>query len=116
MAMSDREDIQRVEHRNGVDRHVHLSLNEDGDLVWAGHDLGPGAGAHIGGSSEYEFWRTVPAEHLPALLAALGGEPDGDVAALVGERFTSDVQLDEFAKEHGIPTGFHSWSSGFGDD
>ena len=99
-----------------IRRSADVTIKENGDLVWAGHDLGPGAGAHIGGSSEYEYWRRVPAAHLTALLTALGGGPDDDVADLVKRRFASDVQLAEFAAEHGITTTFSSWSSSFGDD
>ena len=91
--------------------HRQVEIDEKGDLVWSGHDLGSDVGDFFAGASEYEFWRWVKKDDLPALLAALGGEPDDDVAALVAQRFKSDVELEEFATQHGIPTGFHNWFS-----
>lgn len=92
-----------------MSRSVHVSLDEDGDLVWSGHDLGPEVGALQAGASEYEFWRYVRAKHVPALLAALGGAAGDDVARLVSKRFRSDVELAAFAEAHDIPTEFSSW-------
>jgi hypothetical protein len=94
-------------------RHAQVQIR-NGDLVWYGHDLGGGAGP-LGGS-DYEFWRTVRKAHLSALRAALGGKQGADVPGMVSGRFRSDVELAEFAAAHGIPTEFHSWSSGYGDD
>ena len=99
-----------------TERRVDVSLNEDGDLVWAGQDLGPGVGILIKGATEYEFWRTVPAAHIPALVAALGGQPGDDATRLVRERFDSDVALKEFADAHGIPTRFSNWISSNWDE
>ena len=90
-------------------RSVDVTMNAEGDLVWSGHDLGPGVGALRAGATEYEFWRYVRARHLPALRAALGGPQNGDLTRLVRERFRSDVELDAFAKAHDIPTEFSSW-------
>ena len=67
-------------------------------------------------AAEYEFWRTVRAAHLPALVAALNGQPGDDVARLFPEKFDSDVALKDFAEERGIPTEFSSWSSTNWDD
>lgn len=86
-----------------------VHLNENGDLVWTGHDLGPGVGVLQAGATEYEFWRTVPAAHVPALLAALGDQPGDHAVKLVRGRFRDDVELAEFAAGHDIPTTFHSW-------
>ena len=99
-----------------MSRSVSVTLNKDGDLVWSGHDLGPEVGALRAGATEYEFWRYVRAEHLPALLVALGGAAGDDVTRLVGKRFRSDVELAEFAKAHDIPTEFSSWVGTNWDD
>lgn len=87
-----------------------VSINANGDLVWSGYDSGPHLSKMMGGS-EYEWWRYVRAEHVPALRAALGGGPADDVAKLVRERFKSDLDLAAFAKEHGIPTEFRNWTT-----
>lgn len=92
-----------------MSRSVDVTLNEDGDLVWSGHDLGPEVAALRAGASEYEFWRYIRAKHLPALRIALGGAAGDDVARLVRKRFRSDVELAAFAEAHDIPTEFSSW-------
>jgi len=91
--------------------HREVHVDAEGDLVWAGHNMGPQVAAVFGGS-EYEFWRTIRAVHLAALTRALGGQPGADVAQLVRQRFESDVDLNQFAEAHGIPTEFSSYSSG----
>lgn len=92
-----------------MSRSVSVTINEDGDLVSSGHDLGAEVGALRAGASEYELWRDVRAEHVPALLAALGGAAGDEVTRLVGKRFRSDVELAELANAHDIPTEFSSW-------
>ena len=91
-------------------------IDDHGDLVWHCHDLGPGVGSLMSGANEYEFWRYVRAADVPALLAALGGAPTDDVTRLVEERFASDVDLDAFAKVHGIQASFQSWITTNWDD
>lgn len=94
---------------NETTRFREVLIDEHGDLVWHGHDLGPAVGSLMRGSTEYEFWRYVSADDVPMLLDALGGETGDDAARLASERFESDVELDAFAKAHGITTHFHSW-------
>jgi hypothetical protein len=97
-----------------MSRSITVRLGPRGNLVWHGHDLGSSPFGSVG--SEYEWWRKIPAKHMPALLAALGGEPGDDVARMVRKRFRSDVTLAKFAKAHGIPSTFDSWvSTDWGD-
>jgi hypothetical protein len=84
-------------------------IDDHGDLVWHGHDLGPAVGSLMSGATEYEFWRYVRAADVPALRAALGAGSSDDVARLVEQRFASDVDLDAFAKSNEIETTFQSW-------
>jgi len=97
-------------------RSVTVSVDREGDLVWSGHDLGPGVAGLQPGADEYEFWRTIRAAHIPALVTALGGRPGESVARLVRARFNSDVALADFAEAHGIPTEFNSWIPTSWDD
>ena len=89
-------------------RYQQVTFNEDGDLVWSGHDLGPAVSSMVSGANEYEYWRTVRAPFVPALAAALGVAPK-DLPAVVRSRFASDVELDAFAEAHGILTEFDNW-------
>ena len=92
-------------------RSVIVMLTHAGDLVWSGQDLRPDVARLPPGATEYEWSRTVPAAHVPALLAALGGTPHDNVVALVAASFDTDVELEEFATKAGIPTEFDSWVS-----
>jgi hypothetical protein len=57
-----------------------LSVERDGDdIVIRGHDLGPVVTRAFGpGTSEYEWAWRIPAASLPALRAALDGQPGED--------------------------------------
>jgi hypothetical protein len=93
-------------------RYRHVAFDERGDLVWSGQDLGP----NMLGSSEYEFWRTVPKAKLPKLAAALEVPTLAALPEAVGRRFASDVELADFAEAHGIETSFFNWYSPDMDD
>jgi hypothetical protein len=59
-------------------------LTADGSLHIDGQDLGSGVEALWGaGNTEYEWWWTVRPDHMPAAVAALGGNPGDDVLALL---------------------------------
>jgi hypothetical protein len=68
-----------------ADGRRNLSVEREGDaLVIRGHDLGPVVTRAWGaGHSEYEWAWRIPAASLPALLAALDGNPDDDPVDLV---------------------------------
>jgi hypothetical protein len=62
-----------------------LSVEREGnDVVIRGHDLGPVVTRAFGpGTSEYEWAWRIPAASLPALRAALDGQPGDDPVELV---------------------------------
>ena len=62
-----------------------LSVEREGDdIVIRGQDLGPVVTRAFGpGTSEYEWTWRIPAASLPALLAALDGQPGDDPLELV---------------------------------
>ena len=62
-----------------------LSVEREGDdVVIRGHDLGPVVTRAFGpGTSEYEWAWRIPAASLPALRAALDGQPGDDPLELV---------------------------------
>lgn len=102
-------------------RVVHLRSSRDGadvrsltaelrgaDLMISGQDLGPTV-HRLMGSVEYEWATTVAAEHLPALVAALGGTPGEDVLDAVA-RFSGEsaAEVEARIREHAVPHEF--WS------
>jgi hypothetical protein len=100
---------------DGTRRLQDISITESGDLVWACQDLGPGPGVLMAGSREYEFSRTIRAEHLPRLAAAVGVNVL-ELPAWLDREFKSDLELDALATASDIPTEFWSWNSTNWDD
>jgi len=83
---------------------VKVRLADNGDLVFAGHDLKPPFG------DEYEYWITVPAKDIPTIIAALDGQPGDDVLVLVAREAASIIRHGEKAwvTSLGIAPRFHA--------
>ena len=82
-------------HDAGGDYH-HLTaiLKVSGDLVLEGQDLGAGVKS-VFGDSDFEYWRTVKAEHVPQVLLHL-----------LKDRFQTDFEFKRWLEEKGIPSEF----------
>lgn len=97
--------LREIQDQDGTRR---LSAGLEGDgLVIRGWDYGDGVERFFG-YREYEWVWTVRAQHLPALLSALGAEDD--VISALEQRFSGDRsgEIGSFLEEHGIP--YESWS------
>src|SRR3954447_2877519 len=57
-------------------------LDESGDLVLSGQDLGP-VTAMVSSDGEYEYWYVVAAADIPALLTRLGSPADAHVLSVL---------------------------------
>ena len=64
------EPIKLVSQGGSTSIHIDMRLNENGDLLFSGQDIGD-APEEIFGSSDYEYWLTVPAAEKDRLLLAL---------------------------------------------
>lgn len=65
-----------------------VTLDDEGDLVIEGHDLGPGVERLMGaGLREYEFVRTVRAADVPPVVQALGLAEAVDVLDALVDRY-----------------------------
>lgn len=85
-------DERRVVLRNTEDsggRRLLEAFMRDGDLVVSGNDTGP-AVEEFWGKDDYEWETTVRAEHIPALMVALGGVEGSDPMALIEAKCTMD--------------------------
>ena len=72
-------------------RYLDAHLNDAGDLVIDGQDLGPAVERAFGeGLTEYEWRHTIRAANVPLLVAALGGAPGEDVLVLLARTCTDD--------------------------
>ena len=73
----------------GSSYYLDATLETDGSLTLAGQNLGP----TVSYDGEYEYWYTVQAEHVPALVVALGGEPGDDIIAVLERHWSGDAAV-----------------------
>jgi hypothetical protein len=90
----------RHEVAGGTRVHLDALINEQGDLVLEGQDIGAAPG-QIFGASEYEYWLTVAADHKDRLLLEL-------VAAVFRTTSMTTSDFQEWLKVRGIPGSFFS--------
>jgi len=102
----------RSEHRDdGSWLNLDASLDEDGSLRISGQDLGP-VTKTISSDGEYEYFYTVAAEDVPALVLALGGQPGTDIIDLLAQRYCGDAsyQLEREIDSSGVEYRFSNYS------
>ena len=91
ITMKSRIVVLREERSREGSRHLAASVTKAGDLNIKGHDLGPGVEKAFGeGLTEYEWTITVRKDHVPNLIAALGGNKRDNVLTLLAARFAED--------------------------
>ena len=67
---------------DGESRHVTAELNEDGNLVISGQDIGPSV-ERIFGSDEYEYSHTIPALFIAQFFELLGAKQVTDILGAI---------------------------------
>lgn len=83
------------ENTIGDERHrLDAVLGAAGDLVLEGQDLGRSV-EEIFGDSDFEYWRTVAAAHVPRVLLQL-----------IKDRFHSESEFHAWLETNGIPSEF----------
>ena len=95
--------IKLYERKHEKDKfYLDLKINENGDLVFEGYDIGEFVKQHWG-DSDYEYWLTIKMEHFPTVILHLIKECfDRNI-------FTNDSEFKEWLKKKEIPSEFHSW-------
>lgn len=99
------------EHRqDGSSLHLSAVLKPDGKLLIEGHDMGP-VTAPISPDGEYEYFYAIRAMDVPTLVVALGGTPDGDILALLEERWVGENSygLEKAIRECGVAFTFFAY-------
>ncbi len=89
--------LKEARSDNGEVSLLEAYIDENGDLVLAGYDLGESV-REIWGDSDYEYWRRVKAEHVPEVLLQL-----------LQERFSDDSEFRQWLEAKGIGAEFRSW-------
>ncbi|WKG04656.1 hypothetical protein [Mycolicibacterium sp. HK-90] len=79
------------EHREDGSRlDLDVYLDSSGTLRIVGQDLGAVTEC-ISSDGEYEYFYTIAAEDVPALLHALGGQPGADVLDVLASNWSGDA-------------------------
>jgi hypothetical protein len=111
--MASRKPRVQLRHEvSGRDRRfLTASITDAGDLLIEGQDLGPST-SFVSSDGEYEWWRTIKAEHLPALLQLLDAPPGSDVLQVLASHWTGPAshELEKRIRDSGIPSELSTWS------
>ena len=93
--------IKLVSQGGSTSIHIDMRIDENGDLLFSGQDIG-NAPEEIFGDSDYEYWLTVPASEKDRLLLALIEKHYAGDALVVSS-------LREFMESKNIPYNFYSY-------
>ncbi len=93
--------IKLVSQGGSTSIHIDVRINEDGNLLFSGQDIG-NAPEEIFGDIDYEYWLTVPAAEKDRLLLALIEKHYAGDAMVVST-------LREFMESKEISCGFYSF-------
>jgi hypothetical protein len=101
--------ILREERTASGSSHLRARVDDNGDVVIEGQDLGE-TPQRFWGSGEYEWAITIPAESVSDLVIKLGGQPGDDALDLLATRFHEDEShaTTTFLDEAGVSYRF--WS------
>lgn len=94
--------VQLLEERGPTSRFINARIEDDGNLIVEGQDLGEAPKKWFD-DEDYEFWVTVKAENKDSVILAL-------IEKLFGGRFSAVDEFREFLKEKGIPFGWMTWA------
>jgi hypothetical protein len=102
--------LQDERRDDGSCLNVNATLERDGSLTIAGHDLGPVAES-ISPDGEYEWFYSIAAHDVPALVVALGGQPGADVIDVLTQRWSGDAayRLGAAVRSSGVEHRFSSY-------
>jgi len=107
--MEDKRSVSlRAEHDGEDHRYLDAYVDDAGDLVLAGQDLGP-ATKLVSDNGEYEWFRTIRSEHVPALVFALGGDAGADVLGVLAAAWTgpASYDLEALLRDGAVPSDVH---------
>lgn len=94
--------VQLLEERGPTSRFINARIEDDGNLIVEGQDLGEAPKKWFD-DEDYEFWVTVKAENKDSVILAF-------IEKLFGGRFSAVDEFREFLKEKGIPFGWMTWA------
>ena len=99
--------VLREERTEADYRFLGAEINDNGDLVFDGQDLGTGVEGAFG-CSEYEWSWTVRAEHISELKIAIGSK--GNILRTLKKKFSNEKAADLYAFLQNSKVPFEGWS------
>lgn len=102
--------VLRNERKGEDQRHLRAHLDEEGNLVVEGQDLGPGT-ALISDDGEYEYQKRIAAADIASLRSVLNIGDDVDILDELGCNWSgpASYELERRIRESRIPVQFFSW-------
>ncbi|HEY3747341.1 MAG TPA: hypothetical protein VGL17_13910 [Gemmatimonadaceae bacterium] len=99
--------LQNEQREDGSWLNIDASLERDGTVQITGQDFGP-VTKNISPDGEYEWFYTIAAKDVPALVVALGGPPGTDVIDLLEQRWSGDAayNLETAIRSSGVKYDF----------
>lgn len=98
--------------RSGSNRfNLQAHVDEAGCLHIDGQDLGPVTALGGAEDGEYEYFKTIDAEHIPRVIALLGGKPGDDILQLLAQHWSGErsFELERLLGKSGIPIRVSVW-------
>ena len=94
---------------NGIHSYLSARRQQDGTVCFEAQDLGVPAGL-VSNDTEYEYFRTVRARHVPQLIELLGGRPGDDLRHLLADSWVDhrSFELEKRLREALFPIEFFS--------
>jgi hypothetical protein len=93
--------VQLFEERGPTSRFIHARIEDNGNLVVEGQDVGEEPQKWFD-DSDYEFWVTIRAEDKDRVILAL-------IEKVYRGRFKAVDEFREFLEEKEIPFGWMTW-------
>ena len=95
--------------RGGAGRFLEVVRQPDGSLQIHGHDIG--GGAEIFGSDDYEWFKTIPVEHLERFRQVFEVPEGVDLLDHLRQHFTDDHgdRFERLVRDNQLSVRFSSW-------
>ena len=93
--------VKLFEERGETSRYIDAEIQQNGDLILLGQDVGKRP-EEFWGDSDYEWWVSVSSNSKDDVLLAL-------LETFYGGNATAIEEFRELLEARGIPSEFHSW-------
>jgi hypothetical protein len=102
--------VLRAEVGGENKRNLWARLDDGGNLVLEGQDLGP-ATALVSDDGEYEWVETIGSERVPSLVELLGAQAGDDLLDVLQRAWAGpkSYELERVIRENGLRSSLSTW-------